>query len=430
MELLLLLITMIIITPRTSGLIGVVNMREKLMNKNMTELQPEFLTKFYTQTLDHFNYKPESYATFQQRYIVNFKYWGGTNTSSPIFVYTGDEEPIINPVLGIGFMVDLASRFNGLLLYIEHRYYGESIPFGSLEEAYSNSSTLGYFSSAQALADYAELIIDLKKNLSAQNCPVIALGGSYGGMLASWFRLKYPHITIGALASSAPILYFDDITPQNTYQKIVTRDFRETSESCYFTIRQSWSEIDRVAAQVEGLQKLNDIFYSCRPFNSSQQLKDYLGLLYESAAQYDNPPSDPIGDVCRLIDEAPMGTGVLGRIAAVANAGVILPCHVAFQFLYNQQYNGWAWQTCSEMVMPVGSGANETMFEYSPFDLNNFTKNCQELFGVTPRPHWITTQFGGHMKWLIAQRDKEIRIIGFWIAEYKARLTSTTTSEP
>ena len=45
-------------------------------------------------------------------------------------------------------------------------------------------------------------------------------------VLASWFRLKYPHITIGALASSAPILYFDDITPQNSYYDIVSKNFR------------------------------------------------------------------------------------------------------------------------------------------------------------------------------------------------------------
>ncbi|PON71206.1 Peptidase S [Trema orientale] len=258
------------------------------------------------------------------------------------------------------------------------------MPFGSPEKAFENSSTLGFLSSTQALADYAQLIIDLKKNLSAQNCPVIALGGSYGGMLASWFRLKYPHITIGALASSAPILYFDNITPQNGYDVIVTKDFRETSESCYNTIRQSWSEIDRVAAEY------------FKAFNSSQQLKDYLTLLYESAAQYGNPPDDLIGSLCNIIDGAPKGAAVLGRIAAAANAGIVLPCHLAYDYLYNQRSSGWAWQTCTEMVMPIGYGANETMFQYSPFDLNNFTKSCQELFGVTPRPHWITTEFGGH----------------------------------
>lgn len=44
-----------------------------------------------------------------------------------------------------------------------------------------NASTRGYFNSAQALADYASVILHLKKSLSAHNSPVIVFGGSYGG---------------------------------------------------------------------------------------------------------------------------------------------------------------------------------------------------------------------------------------------------------
>ena len=81
------------------------------------DLPPEYEIHYYTQTLDHFNYKPESYATFQQRYILNFNYWGGANTSSPIFVYTGEEGDVTFNVET--FILDLAARFKGLLLYIE-----------------------------------------------------------------------------------------------------------------------------------------------------------------------------------------------------------------------------------------------------------------------------------------------------------------------
>lgn len=71
-----------------------------------------------------------------------------------------------------------ASLFIALL---QHRYYGESLPFGSKEKAYNNSKSLAYLTAEQALADYAVLLTELKRNLSAQGSPVVLFGGSYGG---------------------------------------------------------------------------------------------------------------------------------------------------------------------------------------------------------------------------------------------------------
>lgn len=45
-------------------------------------------------------------------------------------------------------------------------------------------------------------------------------------VLAAWMRLKYPHIAIGALASSAPILQFEDLVPPQTFYDIVSNDFK------------------------------------------------------------------------------------------------------------------------------------------------------------------------------------------------------------
>lgn len=83
------------------------------------EVPPDFTEHFYTQTLDHFNYRPDSYITFQQRYIMNTKYWGGANTSSPILVYTGDEASVTDVAAGAGFITYIASHFNALLVFIE-----------------------------------------------------------------------------------------------------------------------------------------------------------------------------------------------------------------------------------------------------------------------------------------------------------------------
>ncbi|KAL6341939.1 hypothetical protein AAG906_038184 [Vitis piasezkii] len=332
------------------------------------ELSSDFVTYYYNQTLDHFNYRPESYTNFQQRYLINSAYWGGANSSSPIFVYTGDEASITGVAAFAGFMVDLASRFKGLLLIesmddddryyliLQHRYYGDSVPFRSKDIAFNNTSTLGYFSSTQALADYAELITNLKKNLSAENCPVIAIGGSYGGMLASWFRLKYPHVVIGALASS------------------------ETSETCYTTIKQSWSEIDEVAGQPNGLANLSQIFRTC----------DY-----------------PVTVVCGGIDGAPEGSDILSRIFAgvVAFRGNMSCYYTSNTTDYPiETIQGWGWQTCSEIVIPIGRGVNDTMFPPAPFNLTTFSQDCTSLYGVAPRPHWYTTYYGGHDIELILRR--------------------------
>lgn len=94
-------------------------------------------------------------------------------------------------------MYDIAADFNALLVFGEHRYYGETLPFGN--ETFSNLSNLGYLSSEQALADYAQFLRWFKNDFYPQtnNSKVVAFGGSYGGLLSAWFRMKYPHIVIG-----------------------------------------------------------------------------------------------------------------------------------------------------------------------------------------------------------------------------------------
>lgn len=80
-------------------------------------------TFFYNQTLDHFNYRPESYDTFLQRYLINSKYWGGANARAPILVYLGAEAPIDEDLDAVGFLVDTAVEFSSLLVYLEVRIY-------------------------------------------------------------------------------------------------------------------------------------------------------------------------------------------------------------------------------------------------------------------------------------------------------------------
>ena len=63
---------------------------------------------------------------------------------------------------------------------------------------FQNPKHLNYLTSEQALADFAVLIQYLKQTIpGAVNSSVVAFGGSYGGMLSAWMRIKYPNIVMG-----------------------------------------------------------------------------------------------------------------------------------------------------------------------------------------------------------------------------------------
>ncbi|CAH8271917.1 unnamed protein product [Arabidopsis lyrata] len=416
--------------------------------------------------------------TFQQRYAIDAKHWAGAKANAPILAFLGLEASLETDLAAFGFLSDNAPHFKALKVYIEHRYYGKTIPFGSAKEAMKNASTLGYLNSAQALADYAAILLHIKEKYSATHSPIIVVGGSYGGMLAAWFRLKYPHIALGALASSAPLLYFEDTRPKFGYYYIITKVFKETNKRCYNTIRKSWEEIDRVASKPNGLLILSKKFKTCAPLSRSFDLKDFLDTVYAETVQYNDGVW--VTNVCNAINANPPNRkiDILDRIFA----GVV--ALTGSQSCYNTNYSvqvtnndmAWRWQCCSEIVVPVGHDKQDTMYQTSPFNMTSYIEDCESSYGVSPRPHWITTYFGiqnvklilqrfgsniifsnglsdpysvggvledisdtvvaittkngshcqdinlkskGDPEWLVMQREKEIKVINSWISTYQ-----------
>eukprot|EP00955_Chlamydomonas_euryale_P050999 354731-Chlamydomonas_euryale.AAC.5 len=50
---------------------------------------------------------------------------------------------------------------------------------------------MDYLTTEQAMADYAGLIMELKAEFDPnEQIAIVGFGGSYGGMLGSWFRMK------------------------------------------------------------------------------------------------------------------------------------------------------------------------------------------------------------------------------------------------
>lgn len=123
------------------------------------------------------------------RYLVDRTYFDPVN--GPILFYPGNEGDVWTFYDNSGFMTTtLAQEFGALVVFGEHRYFGESLPFG---DASYDLENLKYLTIEQATFDYVELVKSIKDIEGLQDRAVILAGGSYGGMLAAWMRIKYPN---------------------------------------------------------------------------------------------------------------------------------------------------------------------------------------------------------------------------------------------
>ncbi|TDH14681.1 hypothetical protein EPR50_G00023240 [Perca flavescens] len=365
-------------------------------------------TFYFDQKIDHFGFLED--GTFKQRYLVADKHW--QQPGGPILFYTGNEGDITWFCNNTGFMWDIAEELGAMLVFAEHRYYGESLPFG--QDSYSDSKHLNYLSSEQALADFAVLIQNLKSSSpGARQSPVIAVGGSYGGMLAAWFRMKYPNIVVGALAASAPIWQFPDMVPCGDFYKIVTQDFAKSGINCDANIRKSWKAINNVSSTASGLQWLSEEFSLCAPLKSSADavgFKSWLQETWVNLAMVDYPyqanflqplPRWPIQVVCKFLALDP-SVSDYQLLHGVSQAAKVYYNYTGSTSCLNTSQTvtgslgllGWFYQACTEMVMPMCTDGVHDMFEPEEWNLQAFSDECNAMFGVRPRADWAGTVYG------------------------------------
>lgn len=160
----------------------------------------------FTQIVDHFNYQTSQ--TWTQRYWVVDNFFNPN--VGPVFLFICGEYVCQGVPDSRQWVATMAQKLQGLILVLEHRYYGKSMPFGNDS---LNLDKMIYLNSEQALSDLAYFIQQMKATHAhkiTDNTPFIAIGGSYPGALSAWFRYKYPHLTIGAIASSAVVLAVED----------------------------------------------------------------------------------------------------------------------------------------------------------------------------------------------------------------------------
>jgi len=301
----------------------------------------------------------------------------------------------------------LAEEFGALVIYAEHRYYGKSLPFGN------NSYTpqgLAYFTSEQALADYAQMIVALKAQSKAESCPVIAFGGSYGGMLSAWFRLKYPHLVAGALAASAPIWLFPGTgVSQYVYNEIITNTFAKADANCPKYIQTALIAANASAQTPAGLAMLSQVFKPCSPLQNTSDwwaLYAYLidGFSSLTMADYPYPtnfegpmPAWPATVFCQRMASVWNSTTPVIALAAGLQVAFNWTGQTPCYFLGTPTDSadmGWSYQSCTEMVMPIASNGVTDCLLPQAFNYTQITQSCQQQYTETPRADWVTTYYG------------------------------------
>lgn len=96
------------------------------------------------------------------------------------------------------------------------------------------------------------------------DAPVYVMGGSYGGMLAAWARMKYPTHFQGALAASAPILWFTNKTDPNAYTKVASQSIMDVSgKQCGELQARGFYDLQNMVNSASTYKDIKQIFNLC-----------------------------------------------------------------------------------------------------------------------------------------------------------------------
>ncbi|XP_055940076.1 dipeptidyl peptidase 2-like [Argiope bruennichi] len=374
----------------------------------------DYYEGYFDQKIDHFNFLSHGNQTYKQRYLFNATWWDVGR--GPIFFYAGNEGDVVGFWKNTGFIFKAAKQFNALVLFAEHRYYGKSLPFGN--DSFKGEN-IGLLSVNQAVSDYAFILKRFKETHKADKCPIIAFGGSYGGMLAAYMRFKYPNIIHGAIAASAPLYQVAGKVPGDVFFQAVTKDFHDISPDCEAQVRSAFSQVDKWAAMGQaGYEEIARTFRLCKPLNSAQ---DYQHLLrwarnaFVSAAMMDYPyaasfmgnfPAFPVKVMCNRLQSASRpADGLCQAVALYYNASETVECFDIYQeYIYCADPTGcglgfdataWDYQACTEINLEGSTSGTVDMFPVLPFTSQMRDEYCYKTYKVLPRRDYLDVQYWG-----------------------------------
>ncbi|KAI1130432.1 peptidase S28 [Nemania abortiva] len=153
--------------------------------------------KLMTQSIDHFG---RNNNTFPQRYSIFTDHF---RPGGPILLFQGEESTFLD-CANTTVMMWFAEKLGGMAVSLEHRYFGQSLPFAN--NSYSNEN-FKFLTLDNVMADAVSFVEMLQKTIpGAQSSKSIVASGSYGGLLATAFRQNHPATFFGSIAAAGPTL--------------------------------------------------------------------------------------------------------------------------------------------------------------------------------------------------------------------------------
>lgn len=415
-------------TTTTAGSVTI-NKKEEENNEKIYKMgvPPNCTELFFAQSMDHFGPSPGAY---RQRYFVNDVHHGKGGRGRPMFFYLGNEADVTLYVNATGLMWENAQEFGALVVFAEHRYYGKSQLFP--EDPLSN---LQYLSSDQALMDYVTLIAHLKKQHGmTESDAVIGFGGSYGGMLASWARFRYPHVWDGVIAASAPILAFEGLEgffDPNFFAKGLMYDVSTEagvrSEFCQANLEKAFStpkallEVDPAVLRSRFRVCADD---AAADVELGESIMNWLNdaLAYMAMGNFPYPsgyilngdgllPAFPVRAACEFLAEDVTGddqveewlTGLASFAGVYYNYSKSLACNRVSAAVNNESSivdTLWDYQYCSQLFMVGGQGPDKyDIYWDEPWDGDATAQRCAGRYGFSPDRRHIALSYGTPRDW-------------------------------
>eukprot|EP00438_Fugacium_kawagutii_P034447 Skav203490 [mRNA] locus=scaffold3956:93065:94507:+ [translate_table: standard] len=360
-----------------------------------------------TSLVDNFDFTNNN--TFEQRTMTYENWWKPGN---PILFFFGGEGSVETFYNASGAVFEHAEALDALVVFLEHRSYGKStVPLRTLTVE-------------QAMADTAWFLSGLRKRLGCQarECPIITLGGSYGGMLVAWFRQKYPHLTAGGIASSAPIDFYPQDGRQEAFWNATLHAFRKYGlERCPEDLTMALSQLQQKTETEQGRQEVAQILGSCHDLgneSSAGSKADFflrgvvstLAMLdYPVATNFVTPlPANPVKVACERLEQQPGIPGLRQIMDLFLNSTSGYRCYDLMAEVVGRPTSGklegpvkapdmghWQYQACNEMPMQSLTSDGMAFYPASDNQLAEVAQSCQLRYGLTPRTSWLQVSLGG-----------------------------------